>query len=64
MSMELKVKKLEDKRVEALAEEKKVSEEMIESSLNYDLLSKEEKDAIDEFNDMIDINRCFIGRNL
>ena len=56
MSMELKVKKLEDKRVEALAEEKKVSEEMIESSLNYDLLSKEEKEAIDEFNDMIDIN--------
>ena len=56
MSMELKVKKLEDKRVEALAEEKKVSEEMIESSLNYDLLSKEEKEAIDEFNGMIDIN--------
>ena len=54
--MELKVKKLEDKRVEALAEEKKVSEEMIESSLNYDLLSKEEKEAIDEFNGMIDIN--------
>ena len=57
MSMELKVKtKIEDKKVEELASNKKVSEEMIESSLNYDLLSKEEKEAIDEFNDMIDIN--------
>ena len=56
MSMELKIKKLGDKRVEALAEEKKVSEEMIESSLNYDLLSQEEKDAIDEFNGMLNIN--------
>lgn len=57
MSMELKVKaKIDDKKVEELANEKKVSEEMIESSLNYDMLSKEEKEAIDEFNSMIDIN--------
>ena len=57
MSMELKVKaKMDDKKVEELANNKKVSEEMIESSLNYDLLSKEEKEAIDEFNSMIDIN--------
>ena len=57
MNMELKVKaKIDDEKVEELANNKKVSEEMIESSLNYDLLSKEEKDAIDEFNSMIDIN--------
>ncbi len=56
MSMELKVKaKMDDKKVEELANNKKVSEEMIESSLNYDLLSKEEKEAIDDFVSKIDV---------
>ncbi len=55
-NLELKVKKLEDKKVEALAEERNVTEKDIEASLNYDLLTKEEKKAIDEFNSLIDIN--------
>ena len=33
-----------------------VSNEKIEESLNYDLLTQEEKDAIDEFNKKIDVN--------
>ena len=33
----------------------KVSNEKIEESLNYDLLTQEEKDAIDEFNKKIDV---------
>ena len=44
-----------DKKVEELVDEKKVTEEKIEDSLNYDLLSQEEKDAIKEFNDKIDV---------
>ena len=55
-NLELKVKKLEDEKVEALATEKKVTEKDIEASLNYDLLADEEKKAIDEFNKLIDIN--------
>ncbi|MBR0350470.1 MAG: toxic anion resistance protein [Clostridia bacterium] len=34
----------------------KVSNEKIEESLNYDLLTQEEKDAIDDFNKKIDVN--------
>ncbi len=57
MEMELKVeKKMDEKSLDKLAEVKEVTEERIEESLNYDLLSKEEKEAIDEFNDKIDIN--------
>ena len=57
MEMELKVeKKIDEKTLDSLTEEKKVTEEKIEESLNYDLLSKEEKEAIDEFNEKIDIN--------
>ena len=50
--LELKVNKELDKaEVESLAQEsKKVTDEKIEKSLNYDLLSQEEKDAIEEFN--------------
>jgi len=44
-----------NKKVEALVDEKKVTEEKIEDSLNYELLTKEEKEAIDEFNEKIDV---------
>ena len=44
-----------DKKVEELVTEKKVTEEKIEDSLNYDLLSKEEKEAIEEFNSKVDV---------
>jgi uncharacterized protein YaaN involved in tellurite resistance len=55
--MELKVEKLEQKELEKLADVKgAVSDEKIESSLNYDSLSKEEKDAINKFNKEIDVN--------
>ncbi len=55
--MELKVDKaLEEKKVDALVEEaEKITEEKIESSLNYDELSVEEKKAVDEFNSKIDV---------
>ena len=48
----------EKKEVENLVEETKgkVTNEKIEESLNYDLLSQEEKDAIDDFNKKIDVN--------
>ena len=45
-----------NKKVEALVDEAKVTEEKIEDSLNYDLLSQEEKDAIEEFNSKLDVN--------
>ncbi|MBR4260588.1 MAG: toxic anion resistance protein [Clostridia bacterium] len=56
--MELKVEKKEDKKLEEFVEKnggKKATEEKIESSLNYDNLSKEEKAAIDKFNKEIDV---------
>ena len=45
-----------NKKVEELVTEKKVTEEKIEDSLNYDLLSAEEKEAIKEFNEKIDVS--------
>ena len=55
-NLELKVeKKVEEESVKELVEEKEVSEEKIEESLNYEALSKEEQEAIDEFNQKIDI---------
>ena len=55
-NLELKVeKKVDEKEVEGLVSEEKVTEDMVEESLNYDKLSKEEKAAIDEFNSKIDI---------
>ena len=45
-----------NKKVEELVTEKKVTEEKIEDSLNYDLLTKEEKEAIKEFNEKIDVS--------
>lgn len=53
--MELKVENKEDEKVAELAKQKKVTEERIEKSLNYDELAAEEKKAIDEFNAKIDV---------
>ena len=56
-NLELKVeKKVDEKEVDALVNAKEVTESMVEKSLNYDELSKEEKEAIDEFNKKIDVN--------
>ena len=56
-NLELKVaKKIEEKDIEGLVNEKEITDKKIEKSLNYDDLSKEEKEAIDEFNKKIDIN--------
>ena len=57
-AMQIEVKnKIENETVEKLVDSKeKVTDEKIEESLNYDSLSKEEKKAIDEFNEKIDIN--------
>ena len=53
---ELKVeKKIKEENVEKLTKDKEVTEEKIEESLNYDSLSKEEKEAIEEFNSKIDV---------
>ena len=55
-NLELKVaKKIEEKDIEGLVSGKEITEKKIEKSLNYDELSKEEKDAIEEFNKKIDI---------
>ena len=55
-TLELKVEKKEDEKVVELAEsDTKITEEKIEKSLNYDELSVEEKKAVDEFNDKIDV---------
>ena len=53
--LELKVEKsLDEKEVKEIVSEN-VTEEKIEESLNYDLLSAEEKKAVDECNSKIDI---------
>ena len=56
-NLELQVKKeVKKEEVEDLVQESaKVTEEKIEESLNYDLLSEEEKAAIDEFNQKINV---------
>lgn len=55
--MELKVEnKLSAKTAEKLTENvNKITDEKIEKSLNYDELSKEEQQAVDEFNAKIDV---------
>ena len=55
--LELKVEKeVKKEEVEELVNEgKKVTNEKIEESLNYDSLTQEEKDAIDDFNKKIDV---------
>lgn len=56
-NLELKVKeKVDEKTIEGLVSEKEITEKKIEKSLNYDELSKEEKEAIEEFNSKLDIN--------
>ena len=56
-NLELKVKeKVDEKSIEGLVNEKEITEKKIEKSLNYDELSKEEKEAIEEFNSKLDIN--------
>lgn len=57
-NLELKVsKEVKKEEVESLIEEKKnVTDEKIEQSLNYDVLTQEEKDAINEFNQKIDVH--------
>lgn len=56
-NLELKVeKKVDEKSIEGLVEEKKVTDEKIEESLNYDSLSVAEKKAIDKFNKEIDVS--------
>ena len=47
-------KKVDEESIENLTSEK-VTEEKIENSLNYDILTKEEQKAIDEFNSKIDV---------
>ncbi len=42
-------------KVEELVDEKKVTDKKIEDSLNYELLTEEEKEAIKEFNEKIDV---------
>ena len=56
-NLELKVeKKLDEKEISGLVSSKEITDNKIEKSLNYDELSKEEQEAIDEFNKKIDIN--------
>lgn len=56
-NLELKVaKKVDEKSIEGLVNEEEITDKAIEKSLNYDDLSKEEKEAIDEFNKKIDVN--------
>ena len=56
-ALELKVEsKKEDEKVTELAESTgKVTNEKIEKSLNYDELTKEEQEAVDEFNKKLDV---------
>ena len=56
--LELKIESEKtEKKVEGLVNStEKVTEEKIEESLNYDLLTPEEKKAIDEFVEKIDVN--------
>lgn len=56
-NLELQVKSsVKDEQVEKLVEEKgKITNEEIEASLNYNNLTQEEKDAIEEFNKKINV---------
>ena len=55
--LELKVKEKVDKEsLEGLVTESKITEQKIEKSLNYDELTQEEKEAIDEFNKQLDLS--------
>ena len=54
-NLELKVEKVEEESIEGLVNDKNVTNEKIEESLNYEGLTAEERKAIDEFNSKIDI---------
>ena len=55
-ALEMKVKVKEDEKVtELVNSDSKITEEKIEKSLNYDELTPEEKKAVDEFNQKIDV---------
>ena len=55
-NLELKVaKKVDEKSIEGLVNESEITDKKIEKSLNYDELSKEEKEAIEEFNQKLDL---------
>ena len=55
-NLELKVaKKIDEESIEGLVNANEITENKIEKSLNYDELSKEEKAAIEEFNQKLDI---------
>ena len=55
-NLELKVeKKIDEKSIDGLVNEKEITDKQIEKSLNYDDLSKEEKEAIEEFNKKLDL---------
>ena len=55
--MELKVEtKLKEEEKKILESDvKKITDEKIEKSLNYDELTKEEQEAVDEFNKKLDV---------
>lgn len=56
-NLELKVEeKVNEKEVNELVSVKKITDEKIEESLNYEALSEEEKKAIEEFNSKIDVS--------
>ena len=55
LELKLESAKAEKKVEELVTSEGKVTDEKIEESLNYDLLSAEEKKAIDEFVEKIDV---------
>lgn len=53
---ELKVEKIKEQNIEALTQDtSNITNEKIEKSLNYDELTENEKQAIDEFNSKIDV---------
>lgn len=54
--LELKVEqKVNKESLEGLVKETEITEQKIEKSLNYDELTQEEKNAIDEFNSQLDL---------
>ena len=56
LELKLESAKAEEKVEDLANSSEKVTDKKIEESLNYDLLSKEEKEAIDEFVSKIDVN--------
>lgn len=56
LELKLESKMANEKIEKELLKEENVTEEKVESTLNYELLSQEEKNAIDEFCTKIDVN--------